>query len=49
MQSKLILNKNGLKKIHKLLIAHKTITTEHLKENIKINYDVICRNLGEDE
>ena len=45
----LTLNKGGLKKIHKLLIAHKTITTEHLNENIKINYDVIRRNLGEDE
>lgn len=45
----LTLNKGGLKKIHKLLIAHKTITTEHLNENIKINYDVIHRNLGDDE
>lgn len=45
----LTLNKGGLKKIHKLLIAHKTITTEHLNENIKINYDVIHRNLGNDE
>ena len=38
-------NKDGLKKIYKLLVAHKTITTEHLKENIRIKYDVIVQKL----
>jgi len=42
-------NKDGLKKIYKLLVAHKTITTEHLKENIRIKYDVIVQKLCVEE
>jgi len=42
-------NKDGLKKIYKLLVAHKTITSEHLKENIRIKYDVIVKKLCDGE
>lgn len=37
----LMLNKENLKKIHKLLVTHTTITNDHLSENIQVKYDII--------
>jgi len=39
----LILNKDGLNKIHKLLIRHTTINTTHLEENIRVKYNLTTR------
>lgn len=42
-------NKSNLERLHELLIAHKTITTEHLKENIKMVSDIVPGKLYDTE
>ena len=41
----LVLNKDGLKKIHKLLVKNITINNTHLSENVQVKYGPITREL----
>jgi cell division protease FtsH len=41
----LVLNKDGLKKIHKLLVKNTTINNTHLSENVHVKYGPITREL----